>query len=226
MYTDGTKLIGKDINYITKKIIDGFGYSKFKEGVIFYMLITLQKITEKEAESMIPFKYKEKLPYSYYIVFSNESKKVNLEILPEILDKLSHENLYFYMQIDLFMQENIFEYCNKNNLQLNHLFKTDSYLFVRVDINNVKDLIKTFPLVDMITLKMGDITLFTSLKNIEINSIESSKRWLFKNLDYSATAFFVPDDTKCSFTIYSNDEFYRLDSLKNSFSEIISEIIK
>lgn len=190
------------------------------------MLITVQKITEKEVESTIPFKYKEKLPYSYYIVFSNGSEKVNLEILSAIFDKLPHENLYFYMQIDLCMQENIFKYCNKNSLQLNLLFKTDFYLFVRVDINNVEDLIKTFPLVDTITSKMGDITFFTSLKNIEINSIESSKNWLFKNLNHFSTVLFVPDDTNCSFTIYSNDEFYRLDSLENSFSEIISEIIK
>lgn len=36
------------------------------------MLITVQEMTEEEAESGIPFDYKEKLPYSYYIDFANE----------------------------------------------------------------------------------------------------------------------------------------------------------
>ncbi|WP_010305522.1 hypothetical protein [Kurthia senegalensis] len=191
------------------------------------MLITVQEMTEKEVASGIPFDYKEKLPYSYYIDFANESKKFNLEMLPAIFDKLPHENLYFYMQIHLLMKENIVEYCNKNNIQLHHLqlFRANSYLFARVDINNIENLIKTFPLVDMITPRMGDISFFTPLKNIEINSVESSKGWLFKNLDDSSAVFFVSDPTNCSVTLYSNDEFYRVDSLENNFSEIISEII-
>lgn len=148
-------------------------------------------------------------------------------MLPALFDKLPHENLYFYMQIHLLMKENIVEYCNKNNIQLHHLqlFRANSYLFARVDIHNVEDLIKTFPLVDMITPRMGDISFFTPLKNIEINSVESSKGWLFKNSDDSSAVFFVSHPSNCSVTLYSNDEFYRLDSLENNFSEIISEII-
>lgn len=45
-------------------------------------------------------------------------------------------------------------------------------------------------------------------------------------MDDSSTVLFVPDQTSCAFTIYLNNEFYRLHSLKNNFPEIISEIIE
>lgn len=125
------------------------------------------------------------------------------------------------MQIDLFIQENVFEYCDEHNLQFTEIFETESYLFIQMNINTIQNLIQVFPLVEMITLNMGNITLFTPLKNIQISKVENVKGWMYKNMNHALSTFFIPDANDCSFILYSDDPLYRLESLESKFSNMM-----
>lgn len=109
-------------------------------------------------------------------------------------------------------------HCRNTHLTLNYLADVDGDLYVQIDIRDVHDLIHTFPLIELITHNMDDLTLFSTAPNLQVvaliaDSLGDSRTFTVDHRDDRPVTLFVPEVYARSFSIYSNDDTYQSEAL-------------
>ncbi|MGE7624451.1 hypothetical protein ACQKMD_15770 [Viridibacillus sp. NPDC096237] len=191
------------------------------------MYIKLQRMDRHEIEELIPFKFAGELDYSYFVNIVHENS-VTEELLELISKKLEINRAYFYMQIDHMMEDNIIEYCKVKKIDLNFLQKVGNYKFAQILIKDVKTFLQMFHIVNILTVNMENITLFSTEANLKISTNQRNKGF-FKAFPIElelteTTTILVPDDTNSFFTFYSNEAKFSPESLKLIFLERMIDI--
>lgn len=133
------------------------------------------------------------------------------------------EILKEYEYVNHMMEDNIIEYCKVKKIDLNFLQKVGNYKFAQILIKDVKTFLQMFHIVNILTVNMEDITLFSTEANLKISTNQRNKGF-FKAFPIElelteSTTILVPDDTNSSFTFYSNEAKFSPESLKLIFRE-------
>lgn len=180
-----------------------------------------------EIKELTPFKFNGELDYSYFVNIVNKNL-ITEELLKLSFEKLKINKAYFYMQIHHMMEDNIIEYCKVKKIDLNFLQKVGNYKFAQILIKDVKTFLQMFYIVNILTVNMEDITLFSTEANLKISTNQRNKGF-FKAFPIElepteSTIILVPDDTNSSFTFYSNEAKFSPESLKLIFRERMIDI--
>ena len=180
-----------------------------------------------EIKELTPFKFTGELDYSYFVNIVNKNL-ITEELLKLSFEKLKINKAYFYMQVHHMMEDNIIEYCKVKKIDLNFLQKVGNYKFAQILIKDVKTFLQMFHIVNILTVNMEDITLFSTEANLKISTNQRNKGF-FKAFPIElelteSTTILVPDDTNSSFTFYSNEAKFSPESLKLIFWERMIDI--
>lgn len=188
------------------------------------MTIRVQQMNDTEVKQSVPFDCPKPLTHCYFVDFPKKFLLLE-DVLQTTLEQINIDSLYFYMRFNGLMEENVTTHCRNTHLTLNYLAKIDSDSYVRIDIGNVHDLIHTFPLIELITHRMDDLTLFSTAPNLQVVA-DDSRTFTVDQRDDQPITLFVPEVSACSFSIYSNDDLYRSEALPALHQKIFKQPIE
>ncbi|WP_294751504.1 hypothetical protein [uncultured Exiguobacterium sp.] len=139
--------------------------------------------------------------------------------------KNANQYVVFLHEISLFYRENVTEYCQDQNLSIRWLGEGDSYKFAKIDVDTIQKFKKCFFLINLITERMGDVTLFSVSDNLEIPSgealITDGRFFITENSERERVKVLISEDVYGTFRLMSNDPMYTLKSLKEKLDELI-----
>lgn len=186
------------------------------------MKIKLQTLNDIETNQYIPIKSNSSFPEDYYADFLGNMDETSLRFISK---KMQINMLYFYMRFHYFIEENVTEYCQDQNLSIHWLGEGDSYKFAKIDVDSIQKFKKCFFLINIITERMGDITLFSVGDNLEIPSgealITDGRFFITENSERECVTVLISEDVYGTFRLMSNDPMYTPKSLQEKLDELI-----
>jgi len=133
--------------------------------------------------------------------------------------------LYFYTRFHYFIEENVTRYCQGQGLPIHWLGEGDSYKFTRIDIDSIQKFKKCFYLIDIITERMDDVTLFSVNDHLEVPSEESmityGRFFISDNIKEERITLLISEDVHGTFRLMSNDPMYTPKSLQETLGELV-----
>lgn len=194
------------------------------------MPVRLQKMNDVEVKKLAPFDCQQPLSHCYFVDFPKKFLFLE-DVLQTTLQEANIDFLYFYIRFNGLMEDNVTTHCRNTHLTLNYLADVDGDLYVQIDIRDVHDLIHTFPLIELITHNMDDLTLFSTAPNLQVvaliaDSLGDSRTFTVDHRDDRPVTLFVPEVYAWSFSIYSNDYTCQSEALSALLQKIFKQPIE
>ena len=186
------------------------------------MKIKLQKLNDIETNQYIPIKCTTSFPEAYYADILGVMDETSLQFISK---KLQIHTLYFYMRFHYFIEENVTSYCQEQDLPIHWLGEGDGYKFARIDIDSIQKFNKCFFLIDIITERMEDVTLFSVSDNLMVPSGESlitdGRFFITESSKKERITLLISEDVHGTFRLMSNDPMYTPKSLQETLGELV-----
>ena len=186
------------------------------------MKIKLQTLNDIEIHQYIPIKSNSSFPVAYYADLLGNMDETSLQFISK---KLQINILYFYMRFHYFIEENVTQYCLDQNLSIDWLGEGDSYKFAKIDVDSIQNFKKCFFLIDIITERMEDVTLFSVSDNLKVPSgealIADGRFFIAESNEKEHVTVLISEDVYGTFRLMSNDPMYTPKSLQEKLDELI-----